>query len=144
MRSKCRLNTLFRFKDSSEKEISSGIIYRYTCSNCKVTYYWKTFRHFYTREAEHMGIFNLTGKNPKKNKQSTLSDHLLQCNCTINFDHFDFLASDFNKTEILVRESFDKMWQTDLKEDDKIVSIRVLPLKWQFHFYYHMIVRVFF
>ena len=105
MRSKCRLNTLFRFKDSSEKEISSGIIYRYTCSNCKVTYYWKTFRHFYTREAEHMGIFNLTGKNPKKNKQSTLSDHLLQCNCTINFDHFDFLASDSNKIKTLVRES---------------------------------------
>ena len=35
------------------------------------------------------------------------------------------------------------MWQTDLKEDDKIVSIRVLWLKWQFHFYYHMIVGVF-
>ena len=62
-RSKCRLNTLFRFKDSLEKKIRSGIIYRYTCSNCKVTYCGKTFRHFYTRAAEHMGISNLTGKN---------------------------------------------------------------------------------
>ena len=64
-RSKCRLNTLFRFKDSLEKKIRSGIIYRYTCSNCKVTYYGKTFPHFYTRAAEHMGISNLTGKRLK-------------------------------------------------------------------------------
>ena len=41
-RTKCRLNTLFRFKDSIEKRICSGIIYRYTSSNCKVTYYGKT------------------------------------------------------------------------------------------------------
>ena len=35
-RSKCRLNTLSHFKDSLEKKIRSGIIYRYTCSNCKL------------------------------------------------------------------------------------------------------------
>ena len=64
-RSKCRLNTLFRFKDPLEKKIRSGIIYRYRCSNCKVTYYGKTFCHFYTRVAEHMGISNLTGKRLK-------------------------------------------------------------------------------
>ena len=40
-RSKCRLNTLFHFKDSLEKKIRSGIIYRYRCSNCNVTYYGK-------------------------------------------------------------------------------------------------------
>ena len=45
-RSKYRLNTLFRLKDPLEKKIRSGIIYRYTSSNCKVTYYGKTFRHF--------------------------------------------------------------------------------------------------
>ena len=37
-RSKCRLKTLFQFKDPLEKKIRFGIIYRYTCSNCKVTY----------------------------------------------------------------------------------------------------------
>ena len=37
-RSKCRLNTLFQFRHSLEKKIRSGIIYRYTCSNCQVTY----------------------------------------------------------------------------------------------------------
>ena len=28
--------------------------YCYMCSNCKVTYYGKTFRHFYTRVAQHI------------------------------------------------------------------------------------------
>ena len=64
-RSKCRLVTLFRFKDSLEEKIHSGIIYRHRCKNCNVTYYGKTFRHFYTRVAEHMAISNLTGKRLK-------------------------------------------------------------------------------
>ena len=61
-RSKCRLNTLIWFKTPLEKKNCSGITYRYTSSNCSVTYYGKTFRHFCTRAAEHMGISNLTGK----------------------------------------------------------------------------------
>ena len=96
-RSKCRLNTLFRFKDPLEKKIHSGIIYRYTCGNCKVTYYGKTFRHFYTRAAEHMEISNLTEKCLKNVKQSAILDHLLQCNFAINFDDFSILAKDCNK-----------------------------------------------
>ena len=83
-RSKCRLNTLFCFKDSLEEKIRSGIIYRYTCSNCKVTYYEKTYRDAYTRAGEYMGISNFTGKRLKNVKQSAISDHLLLRNCTIN------------------------------------------------------------
>ena len=45
-RSKCRLNTLFRSKDPLEKKVHSGIIYRHTCSNCKVISNGKTYRHF--------------------------------------------------------------------------------------------------
>ena len=47
-RSKCRLNTLFRFKDPLEKKIPSGIIYCYTCSNRdKIAWiqYFETFSH---------------------------------------------------------------------------------------------------
>ena len=62
------------------------------CSNGKVTYYGKTYRHFFTRAAEHMSISNLTGKPLKCDKQSTVSDHLLECNRSIDFDYFDILA----------------------------------------------------
>ena len=75
------------------------------CSNCNVTYYGKTFRHFYTRAAEHMGISNLTGKRLKNVKHSAISDHLLQCNCTINFDNFDILAAESNKFKLFLREN---------------------------------------
>ena len=104
-RSKCRLNTLFRVKDPFEKKIHSGIIYRCTCRNCKVTYYGKTFRHVYTRSAEHMGISNLTGKRLKNVKQSAISHHLLQCNCAIKSDDFSILATDCNRFKLLLRES---------------------------------------
>ena len=124
-RSKCRLNTLFHFKDSLEKKIRSGIIYRYTCSNCKVTYYGKTFRHFYTRAAEHMGISNLTGKCLKTVMQSAISDQLLQCNCTIDFDDFDILAAESNIFKLLLRESL------LIKRDKPILNrtIKSFPLE---------------
>ena len=105
VRFKCRLNTLFRAKDSLEKKIHSGISNRYTYSNCKVTCYEKTFPPFYTRAAEHMGISNLTGRSLKIVKQSAISDHLFQCNCTINFDDFDILTAEPNKFKLLLRES---------------------------------------
>ena len=100
-----KLNTLFRFKDSLNKKIRSFLVYRYTCSNCNVTYYGKTYRHFFTRAAEHMGISNLTGKRLKNIKDSAVSDHLLQCNCAIDFDYFDILATDVSKFNLLVKES---------------------------------------
>ena len=54
----CKLNIIFRFTcadlvtcldsiNSLKKKILPGIVYRYTCRNCKVTYYRKTFRHFF-------------------------------------------------------------------------------------------------
>ena len=89
-RSKCRLNTLFHFKDLLEKKIRPGIIYRYRCSNCNVTHYGKTFRDFYARAAEHMGISNLSRKRLKSVKQSATSDHLLQCNCTITYNNNNY------------------------------------------------------
>ena len=103
--SPCKLNSLFRCKDSLEKKIRSDIVYRYMRSNCKVTYYGNTYRHFFTRAAEHMGISSFTGKRLKCVKQSTVSDHLLECNCSIDFDHVDILASDANRFRLLIKES---------------------------------------
>ena len=104
-RSTCRLDNLRRFKDSLKKKILSGIVCRYTCSNCKVTYYEKTIRHFLTRVSEHTGTSNLTGKRIKNAKELAISDHLLQCESPITFDDFDYLASDSNKFKSLIKES---------------------------------------
>ena len=109
----------------SNLAITTRIIYCYTCGNCKVTYYVKTFRHFYTRAAEHMGISNLTGQRLKNVKQSAISDHLLKCNCAINFDDFSILATDCNKFKLLLRESL------LIKRDKPILNrtIKSFPLE---------------
>ena len=75
------------------------------CSNCNVTYYGKTYRHFFIRASGHMGVSNLTEKRLKIIKDSVVSDHLLQCNCTIDFDHFHIFATDVGKFNLLVKES---------------------------------------
>ena len=41
--SPCKLDTLFKFKGSLDIKIRSDLIYCYTCSNCNVTYYGKTY-----------------------------------------------------------------------------------------------------
>ena len=124
-KSPCKLSLLFRYKDSIKKEIHSDIVYRYRCSNCKVTDYGKTNCHFFTRAAEHMGISNLTGKCLKSVKQSAISDHLLECNCWIDFDHFDILAFDANKFRLLIKESL--LIKRDQPQFNK--TIESIPLK---------------
>ena len=52
-----------------------------------------------------MGISNLTRKHLKIVQQSAVSDHLLECNCSEDFDHFDILASDTNKFRLLIKKS---------------------------------------
>ena len=103
--SPCKLLSLFHFKDTLDKKTRSDLVYRYTCNNCNVTYYGKTYRHFFTRAAEHMGISFLTEKRVKNVRQSAVSDHLLQCDCSINFDNFDILASETNSFRLLIKES---------------------------------------
>ena len=80
-----KLSSLFPYKNFLKKEIFSDIVYSDTCSNFKVTHYGKTYRHFFTRAAEHMGISNLLGKHLKSVKQSAVSDHLFECNCSMYF-----------------------------------------------------------
>ena len=48
-----------------------------------------------------MGISNLTGKCIECVKQSAVSDHLLEYNCSKDFDYFDILASNSNKFKLL-------------------------------------------
>ena len=123
--SPCKLHTLFKFKDSLDKKICSDLIYRYTCSNCNVTYYGKTYRNFFTRAAEHMGISNLTETRVKNVKESAVSDHRLQYDCIISFDDFDVLASDTNNFILLIKESL------LIKREKPILNytIKLFPLK---------------
>ena len=54
---------------------------------------------------EHVGVSNLTGKRLKNIHRSAVSDNLLQCHYTIDFDHIDILSTDASKCNLLVKES---------------------------------------
>ena len=72
-----------------------------------------------------MGISNLTGKCLKCVKQSAVSDHLLECNCSIDFDHFDILASDANKFRLLIKESLlIKRDRSPVEQNRQVISIK--------------------
>ena len=119
------MNSLVRYKDSLKKKIRYDIAYRYMCSNCEVTYYGKTYHHIFSKAAEHMSITNLTEKRLKSVKQSAVSDHLLECHCSIDFYHFDILPPDKNKFRLLIKESL--LIKRDQPQLNKI--IKFFPLK---------------
>ena len=101
------------------------------CGNCKVTYYGKTFRHFYTRASKLMGISNLTAKRLKNVMQPTISDHLLQCNCTINFDDFDILSLLIKRDKAILNRTI-KSFPLELFDyDDSFISIILLSHDYQ-------------
>ena len=52
-----------------------------------------------------MGISDLIGKRVRNEKESAVSYHLSQCDCTIDFDHFNILASVTNSFRLLIEES---------------------------------------
>ena len=68
---------------------------------------------------------NLPGKRLKCVKQSAVSDHLLECYCSIDFDHFDILAADVNRFILLIKESL--LIKRDQPQLNK--TIKSFPLK---------------
>ena len=120
-RSICRLGNLLRFNDSIEKEILSEIVYRYTCSNCKVNYDRKLFWHIFTKTSEHMATSNLIGKHIKNAKDLRISQYLLQCDSPITFDDFDILASNSKKSKLFIKESL------LIKPDKPVLNKTVKP-----------------
>ena len=99
-----RLSSLFGLKDIIPKELQSHLVYKFSCSNCNVTYYGKTEHHLNVRSSEHIGISHSTGKRVEC-KPSAASDHLLLHNHDSDFNNFTILCGDNNGFRLLLRES---------------------------------------
>ena len=102
-RSTRRLSNCFSFKDNIPKFLCSGLVYKFSCSDCNVTYYAKTKRHFKVRMSEHLSISSKTGKTVKTMHQTTaIYDHFLtssSCSPT-NFENFSILAHESNDLKL--------------------------------------------
>ena len=83
------------------------------------------YRPFFTRAAEHTGISNSSDKRVKNVKESAVSNNLLQCDCPIDFDHFNILTSATNNFRLLIKENL------LIKHDKPVLNrtVKSFPLK---------------
>ena len=104
-RASTRLSSLFRFKDRIPKYLSSGIVYKYTCSGCSSTYIGETVRHAKRRFEEHMGKSALTGKPLACPPPTAISEHTKTCGATPTTDDFVIIGREGCEQLLRVKES---------------------------------------
>ena len=75
-----RLSSCFTFKDKFPKSLMSGVIYRYTCAECNLSYVGCTKRFWEKRLEEHTFVSALTGKPLKPQQILTPIQHV-RSNC---------------------------------------------------------------
>ena len=67
-----RIGSRFIVKDKLPIELSSNIVYKFSCSCCDATYIGKTNRHFGVRVSEHIGQSVRTGKTIQPQIESAI------------------------------------------------------------------------
>ncbi len=101
-----RLSIFFPFKDKIPHELRSLVVYKFSCSNCNITYVGKSKRHLKTRACEHAGLSDRTGIILKSPQDSAIFSHFSQGVCARpSLDDFSIVCSAKNDTELQVRES---------------------------------------
>ena len=108
----------------------SVIAYSFKCNSCNANYYGKTKHQFSIRAAEHMRILDLTNKSFKNIKQSFILDHLLTCDCSINFNDFTILSTDSNNFSLLIISVYLLVIARDKPILNKTVKSFPLELQW--------------
>ena len=87
------------------KEITSHLVYKFTCSCCNATYYGESETHFFVRAYEHLGMTPLTGKHVKNPKKSAICDHILLKSHDASFEDFTIFLKENGKCKLHLKES---------------------------------------
>ena len=105
--SKNKLRIFFSFKDKVPKNLKSLVLYKFTCSDCNITYIGKTSRHYQVRFSEHLGISKVTNKPLKYSKETSTAvrDHSHCCKHNNNVDCFKIIGSAQNDYHLKIKES---------------------------------------
>ena len=104
-KSERKLSNMFRFKSCVPYNLVSGVVYEYTCGRCNSSYYGETEGHLKVRSGEHIGISPLTFKKTKLSKETSIRDHLLQCDNNLSFDEFTILKHGNQKYLLEIKEN---------------------------------------
>ena len=106
----CRMSSFFSFKDKFPKSLLSGIIYKYTCANCNVSYIGCTIRYWEKRLEEHTHISALTGKPLSGCQVFAPLQHVKTARCNpsgprVSRDEFEIIGHEKNRYLLQVKES---------------------------------------
>ena len=103
-----RLSSCFSFKDKFPKSLLSGVIYKYVCPECNLSYIGCTRRYFVKRLEEHCHISALTGKPLNGLQVFTPMQHVKSTCCAakkISPDDFSVLCHEKDKYLVQLKES---------------------------------------
>ena len=104
-----RLSSFFSFKDKLPAALDAGVIYKYNCANCNVSYVGCTKRYWEKRLEEHTHISALTG-GPLRGLQTFAPlQHVKEAMCSsspmVTRDNFEIIGRDDNNYLLQVKES---------------------------------------
>ena len=98
-----RLSSYFSFKDKFPKSLVSGVVYKYTCAKCNLSYIGCTKRFWEKRLEEHLHVSALTG-NPLSGMQIFAPMQHVRTSCPgRRIQREDFQIIGHEKDEYLVK-----------------------------------------
>ena len=100
----------FSFKDKLPRALDAGVIYRYNCSNCNVSYIGCSKRYWEKRLEEHTHISALTGGPLRGLQIFAPLQHVRDKKCSsstplISRDDFKIVGRESNNYLLLIKES---------------------------------------
>ena len=103
-RSQRRLSTMFRYKDVMPSDLSSYILYRYTCGTCNSSYIGKTDRHCHIRWCEHLKITTMKRRPSKSKTEATaVYEHISSTGHLGSIDDFEVIARESTRNDFFLR-----------------------------------------
>ena len=104
-----RLSSFFVFKDKLPAALDSGVIYKYNCANCKVSYIGCTKRYWEKRLEEHTHVSSLTGKPLSGGQIFAPQQHVRAEKCSssphVQRDNFEIIGRENNSYVLKIKES---------------------------------------
>ena len=97
-----RLSSYFPFKDKFPKSLLSGVIYKFTCAKCNLSYVGCTKRYWEKRLEEHTHVSALTGK-PLHGAQVFAPMQHVKSGCHVHVKRENFQIIGFEKDRYLLQ-----------------------------------------
>ena len=99
------IGSLFRKRCLLPVELNSGIVYKFTCSQCALRYVGSSSRWLGHRVLEHRGLSIRTGFPLSRPSHSAIRDHSLALDHPFTNQDFTVLSSASNRLDLLITES---------------------------------------